>query len=210
MGPRASGRRRRWQRARTRSPVPAGGRAGPAPAGAASARSPGSCGARLGTRSLRGTALPVSACEGGSAGARKGPGPPRLHRAPQWPPGTRRPPPARRRCHWAAPPGVGSSGPASGLFFWKAFYNHQPLKTVPRIATLTTKSDTPGGGTQLLGTRQLLFGRWQFSQVEIEGRPERMGFQGRLSDRVLLVPCHSAELQIFRHVLVRQNAASVT
>ncbi len=28
----------------------------------------------------------------------------------------------------------------------KAFYNHQPLKTVPRIATLTTKSDTPGGG----------------------------------------------------------------
>jgi hypothetical protein len=34
-------------------------------------------------------------------------------------------------------------------FFWKAFYNHQPLKTVPRIATLTTKSDTPGGGTQV-------------------------------------------------------------
>ncbi len=33
------------------------------------------------------------------------------------------------------------------LFFWKAFYNHQPLKTVPRIATLTTKSDTPGGGS---------------------------------------------------------------
>jgi hypothetical protein len=34
------------------------------------------------------------------------------------------------------------------FFFWKAFYNHQPLKTVPRIATLTTKSDTPGGGTR--------------------------------------------------------------
>ena len=33
-------------------------------------------------------------------------------------------------------------------FFWKAFYNHQPLKTVPRIVTLTTKSDTPGGGTR--------------------------------------------------------------
>ena len=25
------------------------------------------------------------------------------------------------------------------IFFWKAFYNHQPLKTVPRIATLTSK-----------------------------------------------------------------------
>jgi hypothetical protein len=41
----------------------------------------------------------------------------------------------RPRCHF--PP----------LFFWKALYNHKPLKTVPRIATLTTKSDTPGGGT---------------------------------------------------------------
>ena len=27
----------------------------------------------------------------------------------------------------------------SKAFFWKAFYNHQPLKTVPRIATLTSK-----------------------------------------------------------------------
>jgi hypothetical protein len=51
---------------------------------------------------------------------------------------------------WAHPTHI-CTGIARGsrtLFFWKAFYNHQPLKTVPRIATLTTKSDTPGGGTR--------------------------------------------------------------
>ena len=56
-------------------------------------------------------------------------------------------------------------------FFLKAFYNHQPLKTVPRIATLTTKSDTPGGGTcseELASAAPLADGRALHCLVDLQ------------------------------------------